>query len=80
MNVTSQLLNLHSSGISRKNLTLSRVCYFIEQKVFSDMGEVRRLLKSWSKEVCVCLSVILLRIFESNNNYCLELKPCFSLY
>ena len=46
MNVTSQLLNLHSSGISRKNLTLSRVCYFIEQKVFSDMGEVRRLLKS----------------------------------
>ena len=42
---------LHSSGISHKNQTLSRICYFIENKDFSDVREVRRLLKTWTKVV-----------------------------
>ena len=40
------LYNFHSSGISRKNQMLSRVCYFIEQRDFFDVREVRRLLKT----------------------------------
>ena len=47
---------LHSSGISHKNKTLSRVCYFIEYKDFSDVREVRRLLKTWTKVVTCRLS------------------------
>ena len=35
-----------SSVISHKNQTLSRACYFIEYKDFSDVREVRRLLKT----------------------------------
>ena len=42
---------LYSSGISRHNQTLSRVFYFIECKDFSDVREVRRLLKTRTKVV-----------------------------
>ena len=41
----------NSAGISRKNQMLSRVCYFIECKDFSDVRKVRRLFKTWTKVV-----------------------------
>ena len=47
----SIILQRHTAVTQCKNQTLSRACYFIEYKDFSDVREVRRLLKTWSKVV-----------------------------
>ena len=49
----SIILQRHTAVTQCKNQTLSRACYFIEYKDFSDVREVRRLLKTWSKVVII---------------------------